>query len=91
MFPRAADCDTCQDSAHSALQQRFTAVEAAKLCAMQGVQSPLAGQVVFRSVLFGAFGAAKRWLATNPDGSTRSLTTADFYKVRLIHSVCIRS
>ena len=51
---------------------------------MQGVQSPLAGQVVFRSVLFGAFGAAKRWLSTNPDGSTRPLTTADFYKVCLI-------
>ena len=59
------------------------------VCHVQGVQSPLAGQVVFRSVLFGAFGAAKRWLATNPDGSTRPLTTADFYKVRLIHSVCI--
>ncbi|CAK0772247.1 hypothetical protein CVIRNUC_003943 [Coccomyxa viridis] len=50
----------------------------------KGVQSPLAGQVVFRSVLFGAFGAAKRWLATNPDGSTRPLTTADFYKAGAI-------
>ena len=48
---------------------------------MQGVASPLAGQIVFRSVLFGAFGAAKRWLSTNPDGTTRPLTTADFYKV----------
>ena len=48
---------------------------------VQGVQSPLAGQIVFRSVLFGAFGAAKRWLSTNSDGTTRALTTADFYKV----------
>ena len=48
---------------------------------LQGVQSPLVGQVVFRSVLFGAFGAAKRWLSTNKDGTTRALTTADFYKV----------
>ena len=48
---------------------------------LQGVQSPLAGQIVFRSVLFGAFGAAKRWLSTNSDGTTRALTTADFYKV----------
>lgn len=31
--------------------------------------------------MFSAFGATKRYLATNPDGSTRILTTADFYKV----------
>lgn len=58
------------------LQLRFHVVP------LQGVQSPLAGQIVFRSVLFGAFGAAKRWLSTNADGTTRPLTTADFYKVR---------
>ncbi|CAL5227929.1 g10976 [Coccomyxa viridis] len=50
----------------------------------KGVQSPLVGQVVFRSVLFGAFGAAKRWLSTNKDGTTRTLTTADFYKAGAI-------
>jgi solute carrier family 25 carnitine/acylcarnitine transporter 20/29 len=50
---------------------------------MQGVTSPLAGQMFFRATLFGAFGAAKRWLSTNPDGTIRPLTTADFYKVRL--------
>lgn len=38
----------------------------------------------FRATLFSAFGASKRWLATNPDGSTRTLSTADYYKaVRL--------
>ncbi|CAL8462274.1 g1805 [Coccomyxa elongata] len=50
----------------------------------KGVSSPLAGQIVFRSVLFGAFGAAKRWLSTNPDGTTRALTTLDFYKAGAI-------
>lgn len=35
----------------------------------------------FRASMFSAFGAAKRWLGTNADGSTRALTTADFYKV----------
>ena len=54
------------------------------MCLAQGVQSPLAGQIVFRSVLFGAFGAAKRWLSTNADGTVRPLTTADFYKVSLL-------
>ena len=49
----------------------------------QGVTSPLVGQMFFRATLFGAFGWAKRWLATNPDGSTRPLTTLDFYKARL--------
>lgn len=33
----------------------------------------------FRAALFSSFGAAKRWLATNADGSTRTLTTADYY------------
>ncbi len=47
----------------------------------QGVTSPLAGQMVFRASLFSAFGASKRWLATNPDGTTRELTTPDFFKV----------
>jgi len=46
----------------------------------KGVASPLAGQMFFRASLFGAFGSSKRWLATNPDGSTRALRTADFYK-----------
>lgn len=45
--------------------------------------SPLAGQMFFRATLFGAFGASKRYLSTNADGSTRPLTTADFYKVLL--------
>ena len=48
----------------------------------QGVTSPLAGQMFFRATLFGAFGWAKRWLATNADGSERPLTTLDFYKAR---------
>ncbi len=38
----------------------------------------------FRATLFGAFGWAKRWLATNPDGSARKLTTLDFYKARFL-------
>jgi solute carrier family 25 carnitine/acylcarnitine transporter 20/29 len=46
----------------------------------KGVASPLAGQMFFRASLFGAFGSSKRWLATNADGTTRPLTTADFYK-----------
>ena len=50
-------------------------------CPQQGVTSPLAGQMFFRASMFSAFGAAKRWLGTNADGSTRALTTADFYKV----------
>jgi len=46
----------------------------------KGVTSPLAGQMFFRASLFGAFGQSKRWLATNPDGTTRPLQPADFYK-----------
>lgn len=38
----------------------------------------------FRASLFGAFGESKRWLATNPDGSSRPLRTADFYKAGAI-------
>jgi solute carrier family 25 carnitine/acylcarnitine transporter 20/29 len=33
----------------------------------------------FRASLFGAFGWSKRWLATNPDGSSRPLRTSDYY------------
>ena len=43
----------------------------------KGVASPLAGQMVFRATLFGAFGAAKRWLSG--DGA-RPLTDADYFK-----------
>lgn len=50
----------------------------------KGVTSPLAGQMFFRATLFSAFGASKRWLATNPDGSTRALSTADYYKAGFI-------
>ena len=52
-------------------------------CLLQGVASPLAGQMFFRATLFGAFGAAKRWLSKNPDGTTRPLTTLDFYTASL--------
>lgn len=38
----------------------------------------------FRATLFSAFGASKRWLGTNPDGSSRPLTTADFYKAGFV-------
>lgn len=41
----------------------------------------LVPQMFFRATLFSAFGASKRWLATNPDGTTRQLTSADFFKV----------
>lgn len=47
----------------------------------QGVSSPLAGQMLFRASLFGAFGESKRYLATNSDGTMRPLRPADFYKV----------
>ncbi|KAL4421587.1 hypothetical protein ABPG75_010878 [Micractinium tetrahymenae] len=50
----------------------------------KGVTSPLAGQMFFRATLFSAFGASKRWLATNPDGTTRALTTADYFKAGFI-------
>lgn len=51
---------------------------------IQGVASPLAGQMFFRASLFGAFGSSKRWLATNADGSVRPLRTADYYKAGAI-------
>lgn len=38
----------------------------------------------FRATLFSAFGASKRWLATNADGSERALTSADFFKAGFI-------
>ncbi|KAF6263946.1 mitochondrial carrier domain-containing protein [Scenedesmus sp. NREL 46B-D3] len=50
----------------------------------KGVASPLAGQMFFRASLFGAFGESKRWLATNADGSSRALRTADYYKAGAI-------
>lgn len=50
----------------------------------KGVTSPLAGQMFFRASLFGAFGESKRWLGTNPDGSSRPLRPADFYKAGAI-------
>ncbi len=52
------------------------------VCCWQGVTSPLAGQMLFRSVMFGAFGQTKTWLATRTDGTLRPLTNADYYKVR---------
>jgi hypothetical protein len=51
---------------------------------VQGVASPLAGQMFFRASLFSAFGASKRWLGTNADGSTRALTDIDFFKAGFI-------
>ncbi len=78
-------CDTRRTGPHHEDQMSMCAH--VRPCALaQGVQSPLAGQIVFRSVLFGAFGAAKRWLSTNADGTVRPLTTADFYKVSLLSS-----
>lgn len=50
----------------------------------KGVASPLVGQMFFRATLFSAFGASKRWLATNADGTTRKLTDADFFKAGFI-------
>lgn len=50
----------------------------------KGVTAPLAGQMFFRATLFSAYGASKRWLATNPDGSTRILTDLDYYKAGFI-------
>ena len=49
----------------------------------QGVTSPLAGQMLFRSIMFGSFAQIKTWLATNKDGSTRELRYSDFYKVNI--------
>ena len=46
---------------------------------LQGVLSPLVGQMFFRATLFSAFGASKRWLAQNADGSPRDLTITDYY------------
>lgn len=46
----------------------------------KGVTSPLAGQMLFRSIMFGAFGQTKTWFATNKDGSVRAPRYSDFYK-----------
>ena len=43
----------------------------------KGVTSPLAGQMVFRATLFGAFGESKRWLS---DGGTKALTPAQYFQ-----------
>lgn len=43
----------------------------------KGVTSPLAGQMVFRATLFGAFGESKRWLS---DGGAKPLTTAQYFQ-----------
>ncbi|PNH07796.1 Mitochondrial substrate carrier family protein G [Tetrabaena socialis] len=51
---------------------------------MTGVTSPLMGQMFFRASLFGTFGASKRWLGTNSDGSARQLQRSDFYKAGAI-------
>lgn len=40
--------------------------------------------MLFRATLFSAFGESKRWLGTNADGTTRTLTTLDFYKAGMI-------
>ena len=37
--------------------------------------------MVFRATLFSTFGASKRWLSDNGDGTHRTLTEVDFYKV----------
>jgi len=50
----------------------------------KGVASPLAGQMFFRATLFSTFGASKRWLSTNADGTTRALTDIDFFKAGFI-------
>jgi solute carrier family 25 (mitochondrial carnitine/acylcarnitine transporter), member 20/29 len=38
----------------------------------------------FRASLFGTFGESKRWLSTNKDGTTRALTSSDFFKAGAI-------
>lgn len=43
----------------------------------KGVTSPLAGQMVFRATLFGAFGESKRWLS---EGGTKTLTPAQYFQ-----------
>lgn len=46
--------------------------------------------MLFRSVMFGAFGQTKTWLATQKDGSLRPLRNADYYKVRThLLTVCL--
>ena len=55
---------------------------------LQGVTSPLAGQIVFRSVLFGAFGQSKQYFAKDSEGKPRQLAYADFYKVQTWWEPC---
>jgi len=43
----------------------------------KGVTSPLAGQMVFRATLFGAFGESKRWLS---EGGTKTLTPIQYFQ-----------
>jgi solute carrier family 25 carnitine/acylcarnitine transporter 20/29 len=43
----------------------------------KGVTSPLAGQMVFRATLFGAFGESKRWLS---EGGTKALTPLQYFQ-----------
>jgi len=45
----------------------------------KGVTSPLAGQMFFRASMFSAFGASKRWLATDASGSVQPLTIGQGY------------
>lgn len=45
----------------------------------KGVTSPLAGQMFFRAALFSSLGSAKRWLATNSDGTKKALSISDCY------------
>ena len=73
-------------SAGVGLHQRYMTQCSMMYAHLQGVTSPLAGQMLFRSIMFGAFAQIKTWMATNKDGSTRPLTNADFYKVSIGHS-----
>ena len=38
----------------------------------------------FRATLFSAFGASKRWLGTNADGTTHALTDMDLVKAGMM-------
>lgn len=81
---------TCSETAHTAshlclhASQRCGRFWCSATCAfLQGVTSPLAGQMLFRSIMFGSFAQIKTWLATNKDGSTRELRYSDYYKVNI--------
>ena len=92
----------CLSKAARNSSEKSCKIQYSAACAyLQGVSSPLAGQMLFRSIMFGSFAQIKTWLATNKDGSTRQLTNADFYKVSTrplhalqhihSHSACQRS